>query len=172
MQDVKSAETATGHSNIISHNMSTVFYKKQGRRYIPVRQFDEEFRNSMPEGSHLLIVRPGSQSIRFNIEPALAPLIAAASTAEDAMSRAVYNAMELRPQPLKLTATQQKLVAELTASMNSCDARWLRSSSSDIARAGLEALQKAAEEKLAHPSVQDAYLHFLSVVALTKLYND
>ena len=65
----------------------TTFYRKVGRRYQPVEEYDPELMDALPEGDHLISVRVGLTSRRFDVDPALAPMIAAGVYAEDAISR-------------------------------------------------------------------------------------
>jgi len=99
-------------------------------------------------------------------------MIAAGLLAEEAMSRAIYNAMELRPAPIRLTARQQTLMKELTESMNRQDLRWMRGSASEVAQAGVRVLQEEAENLLTNTAVRRAYEDFLIVCELTKKEQD
>ena len=144
----------------------TTFYEKVGRRYRPVKQYDPELMESFPQGDHLVSVQPGRESRRYRVDAAFAPMIAAGLYVEDAMGRAIYDAMELRPQPAKMTARQQQLMAELTRSMNRSDVRWLRASASDAAVAGLRVLEAEAHRRMRHPAVRAAYEQFLTVARL------
>jgi hypothetical protein len=146
----------------------TTYYVKRGRRYFPVSQWDPQLDQALPPGHHLVSVRPGQESLRCNIEPARAPMIAAGMLAEEAMSRAIYNAMELRPAPIRLTARQQTLMKELTESMNRQDLGWRRASAAEAAQAGVRALQEEAERLLENAAVRQAYQDFLLLCELTK----
>ena len=75
--------------------MKTIFYKKVGRRYVPVSEYDSELLDGFPQGNHLVQVYPGGGSRRFNIEPALAPMIAAGRFAQDAITRKIQESTEL-----------------------------------------------------------------------------
>lgn len=146
--------------------MKQIFYKKQGRRYVPVSEYDNELLDAFPRGDHLISVRPGISSRRYDVDTALAPMIAAGLYAEDAVSRAIYNAMELRPQTVTMTPRQLKLMEELTKSMNRQDAQWIRPCARDAAEAGVRAMQAEAERRMSHPAVRQAYEHFLTVARL------
>ena len=149
----------------------TTFYKKVGRRYRPVSEYDPEVMDALPEGDHLISVRPGMCSRRYRVDPDLAAMVAAGLYAEDAMSRAIYNAMELRPQNKAMTPRQLELLTELTNEFSRADAVWARPCAQDAARAGVEALQAAAEQQLNHPAVRQAYEHFLVVAKLAKSHD-
>lgn len=144
----------------------TTFYKKIGRRFVEIGEYDSEWQDHLPYGDHLVSVRRGSQSRRFNIDPALAPMIAAGLYAEDAITQAIFEAQSVRPEPMKLTKRQQELVNALTTSMRQQDARWLRPSSRDAAEAAVRALQKEANRRMRHPAVRAAYEQFLTVARL------
>ena len=88
--------------------MKKIFYEKVGRRYVPIAEYDNEFLDSFPKGNHLVMSYPGGSSRRFNIDPAHAPMIAAARVAEDAICRAIAKAAELRPPSTPITAKQKK----------------------------------------------------------------
>ena len=140
--------------------MKKIYYEKRGRRYIPVREYNNDWMDSFPEGNHLIVCRPGSVSRRQRIDSALAPMIAAGVYPEDAISQAIYNAMELRPQPVTMTTRQRALIEELTESMNQQDARWMRPCAQDAAQAGIEAMIQEADKLMKNNGVRKAYEHF------------
>jgi len=144
----------------------TTFYQKQGRRYVAVSEYNSDVMDALPQGDHLISMRPGVSSRRYNVDAALAPMIAAGLYAEDAISRAIYNAMELRPQTVTMTPRQLELMEELTESMNQQDAQWIRPCARDAAEAGVRALQEEAQRRMNHPAVRQAYEHFLTVARL------
>lgn len=45
--------------------MSETFYRKKGRRYIPVAEYDSELSHSFGEGHSLVYCKPGSNDIAF-----------------------------------------------------------------------------------------------------------
>lgn len=57
--------------------MSETLYIKKGRRYIPAREWSPELMDSLPEGHYLVSVTPGCKSVRHNVKPEAAPLLAA-----------------------------------------------------------------------------------------------
>lgn len=146
--------------------MSEIFYRRVGRRYVAVSEYDSEIMDALPPGDHLISVRPGLTSRRHHVDPALAPMIGAGLYAEDAMSRAIYNAMELRPQKTVMTARQLELMTALTEEFRREDAVWMRPCAQDAARAGVAALQQEAQRRMSHPAVRQAYEHFLTVARL------
>lgn len=148
--------------------MSTVFYKKVGRRYVPSHVYDPELLDSFPEGAHLVMCYPGGKSRKFNIDPALAPMIAAGQVAGDAMVNALIKASEMRPPRLAMSAQMQEAWENLISTWGD-DARMLHyDSAATIAEAGMRALAHKAAELLENPAVKTAYDHFMLVCKLSQ----
>ena len=85
-----------------------IFYEKVGRRYVAVQEYDEYLMDGLPYGNHMIMVYPGGQSTRYNVDPALAPMIAAGRVAEDRMCEAIRKASEMRPARTPITPGQQR----------------------------------------------------------------
>jgi len=148
--------------------MKETFYKKVGRRYVPVYEYDQTLMDSFPKGSHLVITYPGGQSRRFNIDPNHAALIAAGRVAEDAMTDAIRKASEMRPPRAQMTQQQRDAWENLIIEFGD-EARSLSTNSArDVAEAGLKALEEEAAKLMTHESVKNAYEQFLLVCKLTK----
>jgi hypothetical protein len=145
-----------------------IYYEKRGRRYVPVMEHDYELMDAMPRGNHLIMCYPGGRSTRYNIDPALAPMIAAGRVAEDRMSEAVRKASEMRPRRKELTHDQQRAWTRLNRAMGDDIYTIEVASARDIAEAGLKAMQAEAEQLLTNPAVRLAYEQFLLVCELTK----
>ena len=145
-----------------------IYYEKRGRRYYPVLENDYELHDAMPRGNHLIMCYPGGTSTRYNIDPALAPLIAAGRVAEDRMSEAVRKASEMRPRRKELTVEQKRAWDRLTKAMGNEVYSIEIASAREIADAGLKAMQEEADKLLTNPAVQLAYEQFLLVCELTK----
>jgi hypothetical protein len=145
-----------------------IYYEKRGRRYVPVMEHDYELMDAMPRGNHLIMCYPGGRSTRYNIDPALAPMIAAGRVAEDRMSEAVRKASEMRPRRKELTHDQQRAWQRLNRAMGDDVYTIEIASARDIAEAGLKAMQAEAEQLLTNPAVKLAYEQFLLVCELTK----
>lgn len=145
-----------------------IYYEKRGRRYVPVMEYDEYLMDGLPYGSHMIMCYPGGQSTRYNIEPALAPMIAAGRVAEDRMCEALRKASEMRPARTPITPGQQRAWKKLANEFGDELATLNTASNHDIAQAGIKALQKEAEQLLTNPAVRLAYEQFLLVCELTK----
>ena len=145
-----------------------IYYEKRGRRYVPVMEHDYELMDAMPKGNHLIMCYPGGQSTRYNIDPALAPIIAAGRVAEDRMSEAVRKASEMRPRKKELTVEQQRAWTRLNKVMGDDVYTIEIASAREIAEAGLKAMQAEAQQLMTNPAVRLAYEQFLLVCELTK----
>jgi len=148
--------------------MKQLFYKKVGRRYVPVSEYDNDLMDALPRGDHLLSVYPGGASRRYNIDPAYAPMIAASRVAEDAICRAIQKASELRPKQTAITLEQKKAWNALAKAFGDelCTLQGL--SIRDCAEAGVQAMQAEADQLMKNESVRQAYDHFVLVCELTK----
>ena len=148
--------------------MKKIYYEKVGRRYVPVAEYDNDLLDSFPKGNHLVMCYPGGTSRRFNIDPAYAPMIAAARVAEDAICKEISKASELRPKQTPITPGQkaawEKLAKEFGDELTTLNGLCIR----DCAEAGIKAMQEEANKLMQHPSVKKAYEHFLLVAELTK----
>lgn len=148
--------------------MEEVFYKKVGRKYVPVSYYDSDVSYSFTLGSHLVVKRDGMTMYRMDIDPAVAPLVAAGIYAEEAIVEVMRNACEARPSHVPITEEEQEAWKQLTKAMG--DARFYLQypAIQDAARAGVKALIKESEELLSNPTVRAAYEQFLFVCELAK----
>jgi len=152
--------------------MKKIFYEKVGRRYKPVNEYDSDLFNSMSKGNHLVMCYPGGHSIRYNIDPDYAAMIAAGRVAETAMSDAIRTASEMRPKRAALTEEQRAAWEHLIEVLGD-DARMLQwPAARDIAETAVQALQQEANKLLTNPAVRLAYDHFQMVAELTKEHNE
>ena len=148
--------------------MKNTFYKKVGRRYIPVSEYDNEVCDAFPKGSHLVQCYPGGSLRRYNIDPAYAPMIAAGRIAEETISMALMQAGQLRPKSKPLTRRQKEAWEDLVKAFGP-EARVLEwPSAREVAEEAVKAMEKEAEELMKHPAVKQAYEQFQLVCELTK----
>jgi hypothetical protein len=153
--------------------MKKIFYEKQGRRYVPVAEYDNDFLDSFPKGNHLVMSYPGGSSRRFNIDPNYAAMIAAARVAEDAISKSIMDASALRvpkrdepltPAQLKAWKALAKAFGKEQYALEWCSYR-------EAAEAGVRAMQLEADKLMTNPSVRLAYERFMLIAELTKEHN-
>ena len=145
-----------------------IYYEKIGRRYVPVAEYDDDFLDSFTKGNHLVMSYPGGTSRRYNVDPALAPMIAAGRYAEDAICKALNKASEMRPARTPITPAQQRAWKKLANEFGDELCTLHGASIHDIAEAGVKAMMTEADKILANPAVKKAYERFLFTVALTK----
>lgn len=148
---------------------TTTFYKKVGRKYVAVSEYDVEFTRALPIGAHLILVQPGTQSTRFNVDIDLAPMIAAGKFAEDAISEAISEAGKLRVTKAAITPKQREAYDAFIATMSHDESHYLSyGSAKDAAMAGVTAMMKEAEKMMQVPAVKKAYDNFMLLCKLTK----
>jgi hypothetical protein len=145
-----------------------IYYEKVGRKYVPVHEYDEYLMDGLPYGNHMIMCYPGGKSTRYNIDPALAPMIAAGRVAEHRMCEAVRVASEMRPRRPPLNEKQQQAWQRWNKAMGDDVYTIEIASARDIAEAGIKAMQEEADKLLTNPAVRLAYEQFLLVCELTK----
>jgi len=154
--------------------MKKIFYEKKGRKYVPVAEYDNELLDSFPKGNHLVMCYPGGSSRRFNIDPNYAAMIAAGRVAEDAISKKIMEATEIRRNsrlPKELTPSQRAAWDNLVKELGD-DARQLEwPSAREAAEEAVKALQAEANVLYSNESVRKAYDHFMLMCKLTKEQN-
>jgi hypothetical protein len=154
--------------------VTETFYVRRGRRYIPVREYDDMLRNAEPHGAYVTVVKPGHSISRHTVDPAYAPMIAAGIVAREAMARVMIKAAEVRMCKGRLPMTKEQSQAwENLVKAFGPDARQLEHPSvMEVTQAGVDAMVAEAERLLTHPSVRSAYEHFITVSKLVKDYNE
>jgi hypothetical protein len=144
----------------------TIFYKKEGRKYVPVYEYDQELLDAFPKGDHLVSVYPGGQSRRFNINANYAAMIAAGRVAEDVISKELMRASDLRPKRAPITEEQRKAWDHLVKVFGP-EARCLEwPSSREACEEAVRAMEQEADKLMTHPAVRKAYDHFQLVCKL------
>lgn len=152
--------------------MKKIYYEKVGRKYVPVHEYDSEFLDGFPKGNHLVMVYPGGSSRRFNIDPNYAAMIAAGRVAEDAISKVIVAATDLRPKSKPITP-EQKAAWEHLVEVFGPEARALEwPSAREACERAVEAMQKEADRLMTNESVRKAYNHFQLMCKLAAENND
>lgn len=146
--------------------MKKIYYEKQGRRYVPVAEYDNEWMDSFPKGTHLVMCHPGGSSRRFNIDPDYAAMIAAGRVAKDAICAAMSKADEIQPPRRAMTEAERDAWNNLIAVWGD-EARSLhRSTIRDIAEAGVKAMMAESDKLMKNESVRKAYDNFILMCKL------
>lgn len=148
--------------------MKETFYKKVGRRYVPVREYNSDLMSSFPQGCHLVVVRGNATSYRYSVEPDFASVIAAGIYAEDAMIEAAVKASETRPPRRPITPQQLAAWRHLADTFGDDFYALHSASAQDISSAGVDAMVKAAVGVMNNDAVRRAYEHFVLVAKLTQ----
>jgi inorganic pyrophosphatase/exopolyphosphatase len=93
-------------------------------------------------------------------------MIAAGRVAEDAISRAVVAASEMRPHNKPITEKQKKAWEALAKAFDN-DRYYVEiPSAREIAEEGVKAMMKEADKLMEHESVRKAYDHFMLMCKL------
>jgi hypothetical protein len=148
--------------------MKRIYYEKIGRRYVPVAEYNSELMDSFPRGTHLVVCHPGGVSRRYDIDPALAPMIAAGIHAKQEICSALVRASEMRPARTPITEEQQAAWQALATAFGDELATLHGQNINDIADAGVEAMIKEANKLMENQSVRKAYDHFILMAKLAK----
>jgi hypothetical protein len=148
----------------------TGIYKKVGRRYKEIGEYDPECMDYIPNGVTMTVKRPGMQSTRYNVDPDILPLLAAAVYCEDQISDAIRKASEIRPAGRSITPEQRAAFDRFLETMDPDDPSrnmMTYGSARDAAEVGTKALVAEAEKLLANESIKQAYEHFLLLCKLS-----
>jgi hypothetical protein len=152
--------------------MKKVFYEKVGSRYKPVYEYDQTLMDAFPKGTHIVMCYPGGQSTRYNVDPNYAAMIAAGRLAEDAISKKMMEASEIRLQrkdrDKQLTPSQRAAWDNLVNEFGESAKQLEWDSVREIAEAGVDAMQAEAAMLMTNPTVKKAWDRFMLVCELTK----
>lgn len=153
--------------------MSETFYKKVGNRYIPVSEFEPDFRDSFTEGAYLVISNPGVTIYRKCLQPENANMLAAMLMFEEVLATEIVKHSELRASIVtELTPDQMEAFQKFKESVGGA-ASLMYPSAQEIAKNCAEKMaMKVAnldEQDLENnENIRDAFNYFLSVCKLSK----
>jgi hypothetical protein len=152
--------------------MKKIFYEKVGRRYKPVYEYDQTLMDAFPKGTHIVMCYPGGQSTRYNVNPNYAAMIAAGRLAEDAISKKMMEASEIRLQrkdrDKQLTPSQRAAWDNLVNEFGDSAKQLEWASIREISEAGVDAMQAEADKLMQHESVRKSYEHFQLMCELAR----
>jgi hypothetical protein len=154
-----------------------LFYKKVmtgGRpRYEPVSEYDNEIMDAVPHnGTTLIHSYKNGQMRRYNIEPAIAPMVAASMALEQSLTDILSKASEYKPAQTPITPEQRKAWKALSKSFGTTSMTLYGPSLHDIAESMLTAIRAEAEKLLTNAAVKASYEEFLMIAALSKNHVD
>jgi hypothetical protein len=151
--------------------MKETYYKRVGRRYVPVAEYDSDLSNSFGPGAHLVICKPGVTIKRYDIDAEYAPLIAAVNSMGDHLSRLIRHELEFKPVQAPITPEQKLAWENLATAFGNSLAPLQSESVFNVVEQAKKAIIDEAKQLLTNQSVKLAYENFLLVSALTKEQN-
>jgi len=83
-----------------------VYYKKDGRKFVPVAYYDSAVCDSIQEGATLIVKQKNLTMRRHRVDIDYAPMLAAAMATKESISNVLIKASEARPHRKALTAEQ------------------------------------------------------------------
>ena len=123
---------------------STKIYKKVGRRYIEIGNFDNESL-FYPHGASLVFSRKGGTLTRFGIEPADAAVIAALQRVKETVVNEMEEAAKMMPEKRPYTKKELKAIQamrDVLGDSGMMSIRFEGVSMSGIVERGLEIVKK------------------------------
>ena len=127
-------------------------YEKRGKRYHPALERDVWSSDSWTPGCHLVVCKPGTRSIRYNIEPDDAAFYAAQTIEADALARIIQEVSGAQISPEPTTEAQIEAWNTLKASFNGGPFYVNYESSLAIARQFLQRLNTIYKERIQNDS--------------------
>ena len=120
-------------------------YEKVGKKFVPVN--DPYAYDGLGKGSWLVIVKPGSKSIRTAIRPSFVELEASLRYLEDGLCEAMRKAGEMRSKTAQISLKEQKAWKVFMKTMEKdMPTLFEYASYSEIAEAGCEYIRKIMTE--------------------------
>jgi hypothetical protein len=124
--------------------MSEVFYRKVGRKYIPIGSGElYNYDIKKPNGFILMYRKDCRTAYEYEVKPDNASFVAAAMVARLAMEEAIHEAAKMGPKGgLKpYTAKQRKIIKQFQSDMDGMSpVYWSGKTSWEIAQAGIDAV--------------------------------
>lgn len=148
--------------------MTTTYYVKEGRKYKPVAEYDEQLMASVPYGNTLIISQPNRRMRRFNIDPDHAPLLAALETSTDEITSIVVDAMSDIRQTAEYSDVNNEVWQKFKDELQGQLSVLYYPSAYDITRKLHTELVRDAVEIMENPSVKQAYENFKFVYELAR----
>jgi len=148
--------------------MKKTYYEKIDGKFVPVKEYDSDLAHSLPIGHHLISLQPGIRTTISNVNPAIVPLIAAATYAKSEICNSLMKSSDLRPGLALLTDEQKDAWNKLSLAFGEQNHRLEWPAFHEAVSAGIETLIKEADNMLSIPSVKNAYEEFMLIYKLAK----
>lgn len=162
----------------INSRRRTEFYRKEvsaagEETFVKVSEYDSELINAFPVGSCIQVVVGNSTIRRYNVDPAIAPMVAASMLLADKMTDIISEAARYKIKDnengkIQLTQEQQDAWEALNKAFDGNLSVLRVPSIREIADSVLDVISQKAKELLNNESVKEAYEHFLLVCKLTR----
>jgi hypothetical protein len=149
--------------------VKTLYYKKEGRKYIPVSEYDSDMMDAVPLNSSILVqTYKGGQSRRYSVDPALAPMVAACMVFERDITTLLAKASEFKPKEMPITQAQRDAWTNMQNEFGGRLCTLEGPSMSMVAENLLKVMNDRALEMMKNEATKQAYEHFLTIAALSK----
>lgn len=146
--------------------METIYYKKVGKRYIPVKSYDHELSKAFPQGAHLVVVNNNWTHTTKNIDPDFAALCAASLSMNDILVKILSDASKMRINK-ELTPAQVKAWRNLEKALG--ETAYLEYPALvEVSSKFLDELEEKTKELMKNPSIKLAYDKFEMLCKLSK----
>jgi len=126
--------------------MSEIFYKKVGRKYVPVASGELYDYDLKKANGFILTHRKDCQTAyEYEVKPDNASFVAAAMVARQAMEEAIHEASKMHPSGgvKAYTPKQRKIIKQFQEDMGGmAPVYWSSKTSWEIAQAGIDAVAK------------------------------
>jgi hypothetical protein len=145
------------------------YYKKVGKRYVPVSYYDSNLTHSLKDGCTLIVKNKGATAfITKDITPDNVAMLAAMVYAREALISAMHKTCEARPGRAPISEEEQQAWENLKKAMGDSAYYILYPSLHEIAEKATENMRQQAEQLLTNEAVRNAYEHFLLLAKLSK----
>jgi len=146
----------------------TVFYKKVNGEYVEISEYDAEFNDAIPLNTAMLTVSKGSSTTRrYNVDIAIAPLLAGSIHLEDTVCNLLSKALQARPATIQdMTPKEQEAWDNLMTIGGDNFNMLTHESIGEVSRGISDKLMEKMASVLDDPSCKDAYDMFVSMVKL------
>jgi hypothetical protein len=148
--------------------MKETYYKKVGKKYIPVSEYDSYIHQSLEEGYHLIYSKPGYRTTQKLINPDYAKLIGACYVAEQTLTHELMQSLKMRPTQPPLTEEQIQAWDNLEKSFKNTKVLIEYPSVKECVIRTMKIMQEEADKLMTNPTVRKAYENFMLVCELSK----
>jgi hypothetical protein len=153
--------------------MTTLYKKvisKKGRiTYIPVKEYDPEFCDSLPEGTTIVEVMPGSTSRIYRVKPDYLTVLSVLAKCRHEICSEILKYSETKPSRTKLTPKQMELWEELKTELGDYSFYLTYPSANDIVDSLEESVMKRSKDLLdKHPALKKAWENFQLLLSMVE----